>query len=144
MANFHAGSAVIGVSVHFDLAVSDLSKYCELLERLKEASLGLDLILEGFPAESPHHSNPRYGEVRRERDIRNEVLHLGQLKNVLQRHSEVKERLDDFEESPQGETLEGLTPDGEVTPRPGPLSGTQTHRELVHLFENCSRRQRRY
>ena len=73
---FHDGSSVTGVSSHFDLAKSDLSKYHALVESLQELSLELENAIDDFPTHQNQTMHPRYGDEWRNRILENEEIHL--------------------------------------------------------------------
>ena len=91
--NFHGNSVVSGVSSIFDLTEADLTKYKTLLEAIREAALDLEGMLNSFPEDSAHRTNPRYSRERTDRDVLNEEIHMSKIEEILADHASHQERL---------------------------------------------------
>ena len=128
---FHAGSIVTSVSSQFDLLAADLTKYEATLEALRELDLELEEDMDQLSPESASRTNPRFSPEGRARELDDERNHLARLSVLLQRHGEVATRLQEVTEA-EDELQVALEPgeDNEA----GQLTGTQTSRELIEMF----------
>ena len=79
------GSVVTRVSSICNVVEYDLGKYKELVERLGEASLDIESTLDTFPAGAPEHTNDRFNQDRRNRDIQHEDGQLRIIETLLTR-----------------------------------------------------------
>ena len=122
---FVMGSTVTGISSLCNAAEYDLGKYKELVERLGEASLEVDATLDQFPAGAAEHSNNRFNQERRERDIRCEDEQLMLIDTLLSRYQEERVRLRDVHSDEEDGGIDDAV---EVGPGGyGLTSQTETH-----------------
>ena len=96
---FHNGSSVTGISSHFDLAKSDLSKYYALMEGLRELHLELEDAVDNFPAHLNLTEHPRYGEERRMKTLEDEEILLSLVDDLVAAQARLRERLREVEEA---------------------------------------------
>ena len=128
---FHAGSVVTSISSQFDLLTADLSKYEEALEALRELDLELEEDMDQLAPGSASRNNPRFSQDGRTRELEDERNHLARLAVLLQRHGELADRLQEVSEA-ENEPPVAVEPT--LDQEAGPLTGTQTSRELIGLF----------
>ena len=128
---FHAGSVVTSVSSQFDLLTADLSKYEAALEALRELDLELEEDVDQLSPGSASRDNPRFSQAGRARELDDERNHLARLSVMLQRHGELAARLQEVtEEEDEPQVVEVTDGVGDS----GVLTGTQTSRELIQMF----------
>ena len=128
---FHAGSVVTSVSSQFDILTADLSKYEAALEALRELDLELEEDVDQLSPGSASRTNPRFSQAGRARELEDERNHLARLAVLLQRHGELATRLQEVAEDEDEPQVVGATgEEGES----GVLTGTQTSRELIQMF----------
>ena len=72
-----------------------MAKYKELMDKLGDASLDIESVLDEFPTGSHHHQQDRYNASRRTRDTLNEEEQLRTIEILLLRYQEERVRLDD-------------------------------------------------
>ena len=125
---FVMGSTVTGVSSLCNAAEYELDKYKELVEKLGEASLEVDAVLDQFPAGAEEHSNGRFNQARRERDIRCEDEQLMIIESLLGRYQEQRVRLIDV----RSDSEDGVVDDAVEVSAGAPggyglISRTETH-----------------
>ena len=94
---FHDGSSATGISSHFDLATSDLNKYHALVDNLRELSLELEEVVDGFPDHLNRSEHPRYGEERRKRTLENEEIHLTLVEDLVATQAGLRDHLREVE-----------------------------------------------
>ena len=128
---FHAGSVVTSVSSQFDLLTADLSKYETALEALRELDLELEEDMDQLAPGSTSRTNPRFSQEGRTRELEDERNHLARLAVLLQRHGELADRLQEVSEA-ENEPPVVAEPSGNDDA--SPLTGTQTSRELIGMF----------
>ena len=125
---FVMGSTVTGVSSLCNIAEYELDKYKDLVEKLGEASLEVDAVLDQFPAGSEEHVNGRFNQARRERDICCKDEQLMLIENLLGRYQEQRVRLRDVHSnSEDGGIDDAVEVSAEVSGGYGLLSRTETH-----------------
>ena len=90
-----AGSIITGVSSGCNLVDYDITKYCELVDKLGDVSIEIESTLDTFPAGSDIQRNDRFSQARRDRDIANEDESLSIIETLLNRYQEKTSRLDD-------------------------------------------------
>ena len=129
---FHSGSVVTSTSSQFDLLAADLSKYEELLETLRELDLELEEDMDQLAPGSASRTNPRFSQEGRARELEDERNHLARLSVILQRHGELALRLQEVAEVEE-EPRAAVEP--ETEPGTTPLTGTQTSRQLIEMFD---------
>ena len=104
MATFIAGSVSTGVSSLCDIIDYDLAKYKDYLDKLGDASLEVEAVLDEFPVGSEKHLNDRFNATRRTKDIQVEEDQFGVIEMLLNRYQDHRARLrdvfDDDEEIP--------------------------------------------
>ena len=124
---FVGGSVVTGVSSVCNAKEYDMSKYKELMDKLGEASLDIEAVLDDFPHGSNHHQQDRYNATRRTRDIDNEEEQLRTIENLLLRYQEQRVRLDEVG-SDDEDGRDDAVAVGSREPTPyGLMSQTSTH-----------------
>ena len=121
------GSVVTGVSSVCNVIEYELTKYKELMDKLGEASLEVESVLDDFPTGSHHPQRERYNATRRTRDIHMEEDQLRTIEILLERYQEERVRLQDV-----GSDLDSVVNDAvEVHAEPvapfGLMSQTNTH-----------------
>ena len=127
---YHGGSEITAISSQFDLLAADMSKYENVIGQLQEFDMEIEEAMDALPPQSGSRSNPRFLPTAREKSLDDERQHASKLAFMLQRHAEVATRLtelDDEEETAATEQQQEVTPDRRLT-------GTQTSRELINLF----------
>ena len=125
---FVMGSTVTGVSSLCNIAEYELDKYKDLVEKLGEASLEVDAVLDQFPAGSEEHRNGRFNQSRRERDIRCEDEQLMLIESLLNRYQEQRVRLRDVHsDSEDGGIDDAVEVSAGASGGYGLLSRTETH-----------------
>ena len=125
---FVMGSTVTGVSSICNAADYELGKYKELVEKLGEASLEVDAVLDQFPAGAEEHSNARFSQARRERDIRCEDEQLMVIDSLLSRYQEQRVRLFDVRSDGEDGVVDDAVDVAEDAPGGyGLVSRTETH-----------------
>ena len=127
---FIGGSVVTGVSSVCNIIEYDLSKYKDLMDKLGEASLEVEALLDEFPHGSQHHLQDRYNATRRTRDIHMEEEQLRVIETLLLRYQDQRRRLhdvlsDDEDDGNDAQEVHG----GGIAPF-GLMSNTQTHYQL--------------
>ena len=128
---FQATSIVSGVSSNFDLAKMDLSKYQELMERVREAFIDLEIAVDDLPDHSTLKHNARFNKTRRDKELADEEGNLSLIVDLLKRHGELTERMTEVDDAPGLPEIGSETPRGEdVTV----LSRTQTARGLQSIL----------
>ena len=70
--NFHMSSVATDTSSQFDLAIHDLSRYHDLVNKVKEMAIRLDMAMDQFPPEHPYRTSPRYSQAKLDADVQNE------------------------------------------------------------------------
>ena len=129
---FHAGSVVTSVSSQFDILAADLTKYEATLEALRDLDLELEEDMDQLSPESGSRNNPRFSPEGRARELEDERNHLARLSVLLQRHGELAARLQEVAEAEEDQPVEVVPGEGgDATP----LTGTQTSRQLIQMFE---------
>ena len=123
--NFHDGSTATSSSIHFDMAQADISKYQDIVEKIKSIAIDLDVGRDDFAPESIFQTNPRYSQDKIGHDVRNEEVKLAKVEALLREHSEHRDCLEDFWTTEEEEAA-GL-------PRQpgGDLTATGTPRQLL-------------
>ena len=96
--SFHDESSASGVSSHFDLAESDLSKYHDLVENLRDLSMDLEDAVDEFPASQNRTKHPRYGDERIDKTLENEEILLTLVDDLVAAQVWLRERLREVEE----------------------------------------------
>ena len=127
---YHGGSEITAISSQFDLLAADLSKYENVIGQLQDIDMEIEEAMDALPLQSESRTNPRFLPTAREKNLDDERQHASKLAFMLQRHAEVATRLtelDGVEETPAMEPRQEATPEGRLT-------GTQTSRELINLF----------
>ena len=92
---FVGGSVATGVSSICNAKEYNLGKYKELMDKLGDASLDIESVLDEFPTGSHHHQQNRYNATRRTRDTLNEEEQLRTIEILLLRYQDERVRLDD-------------------------------------------------
>ena len=92
---FVAGSVSTGVSSLCNVIDYDLAKYKELMDKLGDASLEVEAVLNEFPVGSDKHVNDRFNASRRTRDIEVEEDQFATIEMLLNRYQEHRVRLRD-------------------------------------------------
>ena len=121
------GSVVTGVSSVCNVIEYELTKYKELMDKLGEASLEVESVLDDFPSGSHQPQRERYNATRRTRDIHMEEDQLRTIEILLDRYQDERVRLQDV-----GSDLDSVVNDAvEVHAEPGApyglMSQTNTH-----------------
>ena len=80
---------------------------------------------------SASRTNPRFSQEGRTRELEDERNHLARLSMMLQRHGELATRLQEVAEA-EDEPQVAVEP--EIEDEANPLTGTQTSRELIQMF----------
>ena len=92
----HRSQGLSGVSsVHFDVAVGDLSGYKEVVEKIRNLAIEINMALDELPQDAQQRSNPRYGKARLDQDMDNEDLQLSNEETILRNHQVLREHLDE-------------------------------------------------
>ena len=128
---FHSGSVVTSISSQFDLLTADLSKYEATLEALRELDLELEEDMDQLAPGSASRTNPRFSQEGRTRELDDERNHLARLSMMLQRHGELATRLQEVAEAEDEPQVAVAT---EFEEEANPLTGTQTSRQLIQMF----------
>ena len=128
---FHAGSVVTSVSSQFDILTADLTKYEAALDALRDLDLELEEDMDQLSPESASRTNPRFSQEGRARELEDERNHLARLAVLLQRHGELAARLQEVTEAEEDQPVVMEPGEGDDT---GLLTGTQTSRELIQMF----------
>ena len=131
--NFHTSSVGTDTSSQFDLAIHDLSKYHDLVDKVKEMAIRLDVAVDKFPPEHPYSANPRYSQAKLDGDVQNEEAHLSKLESIMESHKVHRDRLTEVEEDLWN--LQGGNEDLSVLLSPArTLTQTATARQLQAAF----------
>ena len=101
--NYYAASSTAASSVHFDLAVGDLTMYKEVVEKVRALAIDLDMALDDLPRDVPQRSNPRYGNARLNQDVQHEDVQLSNVETVLLNFQLHRDRLHEVDDEPEVE-----------------------------------------
>ena len=138
---FIIGSVVTGVSSLCIVAEYDLKKYQELLDKMGDASLEIEAVLDDFPMGAEQHRNVRYNATRRTQDTQYEEEQFLVIESLLNRYQNERVRLTEL----QSDDKDGVDDVEETRPGTsggfGLLSHTQTHYPFtdanqLHLLTN--------
>ena len=127
---FVVGSVVTGVSSLCVIAEYDLKKYRELLDKLGDASVDIESVLDEFPLGAEQHKNDRYNASRRTRDTMMEEEQFLVIESLVNRYQDERVRLTDVE-SDDGTILDDAV---EVGIGPGDGYGLLTHTQTYYPF----------
>ena len=125
---FVEGSVVTSIASIQDIIEYDLSEYKRLLERLEDASLEIEAVLDEFPARSEKHCNDRYNIDRRDRDARNEEEQWLTIEALLRRQQEHIVRLQDV----WSDEEDGLDDAVDVAREPARPYGLMSHTNTLY------------
>ena len=130
------GSVVTGVSSLCVIAEYDLKKYRDLLDKLGDASVDIEAVLDEFPIRAQQHRNDRYNASRRTRDTAMEEEQFLVMESLVNRYQEQRSRLTDVE-SDDGTILDDAV---DVCPPTGDGFGLLTHTRTHYPFTERTQR----
>ena len=132
---FIVGSVVTGVSSLCVIAEYDLRKYRELLDKMGDASLEIEAVLDEFPTGAEQHRNDRYNATRRTRDTQYEEEQFLVIENLLNRYQDERVRLTEL----QSDDEEEVDYVEEVRPKAGEGYGLMSHTQTHYTFTEAAR-----
>ena len=108
-------------------------KYHDLINKVKETAIRLDMAVDKFPPDHPYRTNPRYSQAKLDTDVQNEEAHLSKLESIMETHKVHRDRLTKVEEELWN--LQGGNEDLSVLLSPSrTLTQTATARQLRAAF----------
>ena len=125
---------VTGVSSLCIIVEYDLKKYQELLDKLGDASLDIETVLDKFPMGAEQHRNDCYNTTRKMRDTQYKEEQFLVIESLLNQYQNERVRLTEL----QLDDEDKLDDAEEVRPRSSSRFGLLTHTQTHYPFADSS------